>query len=98
MAMDARQSRSPHVQQVLLELLPRLASFDSTVFISDYLDSSVEYMVAYLSKEREKARAFIALGLLAVIAKDRMQPHIAKIFLVVRNCLPPPPGAKSTYV
>jgi FKBP12-rapamycin complex-associated protein len=96
MAMDARQSRSPHVQQVLLELLPRLASFDPRIFIADYLDASVEFVVAYLmSKERDKTRAFIAIGLLAVIAKDRMQPHVRKIFAVVCNCFPQPTGAKS---
>uniref|UniRef100_A0A914W4K3 Serine/threonine-protein kinase TOR n=1 Tax=Plectus sambesii TaxID=2011161 RepID=A0A914W4K3_9BILA len=92
MAMEAQKSRSPSVQHVLLELLPRLAAFDeSTLFVEQYLDQSVEYVLGFLNKEREKGRAFLALGLLSLIAKNGIKRYVPRIVQVVRTGLPPPP-------
>ncbi len=94
MAIEAQKSRSPYVQHVLLELLPRLAAFDdSGTFNDNYLDQTVEYVLGFVNKDREKGRAFLALGLLALISKNAIKRHVPRIVQVVRASLPPPPTA-----
>ncbi|XP_071482072.1 serine/threonine-protein kinase mTOR-like [Diadema antillarum] len=83
-----RNSRSPLIQQTLLNLLPRLAAFEPKRFVSYYLDDTVTYMLISLRREREKSNAFQAVGLLAVAVKGNITDHLSKILDIVRSSLP----------
>ena len=50
-----RMTRVPHIHQVLLEILPRLAAFDPKDFVAKHLPIALPYLVNSL-KGREKDR------------------------------------------
>ncbi|XP_041480411.1 serine/threonine-protein kinase mTOR-like [Lytechinus variegatus] len=83
-----RGSRNPLIQQILLNLLPRLAAFEPKKFVDSYLDDTVNYMLISLRRERERSNAFQAVGLLAVAVKGNITEHLSKILEIVRSSLP----------
>ncbi|KAK6628142.1 hypothetical protein RUM43_001953 [Polyplax serrata] len=90
-ALAQRLSRSPHVQQALLALLPRLAAFNKDKFVSLHLQGSVSYLLASLrGREKERALSFTAIGLVAVAIQEGIKPHLPKIMEFLRVSLPIP--------
>ncbi|XP_071805479.1 serine/threonine-protein kinase mTOR-like isoform X2 [Asterias amurensis] len=83
-----RNSRSPLIQQTLLTLIPRLAAFQPTLFVSHYLDDSVQHLLSSLRRERERSSAFQAVGLLSVAVKHEIMPHLPNILAIVKSALP----------
>ncbi|CAH1240669.1 MTOR [Branchiostoma lanceolatum] len=83
-----RTSRNVLLQQVLLQLLPRLAAFQSQRFVQSYLTDTMSYLLGCLKKERERSTAFQAVGLLAVAVRQEVIAYLNRILDVVRISLP----------
>lgn len=82
-----RVLRHTHIQQGLLNILPRLAAFNTRRFVEQYLPTTMAYLLPTL-KGREKDRAFITTGLIAVAVGDNIKGYIPKILDVIKLALP----------
>lgn len=87
--MSHRNSRSPHIQQVLLLILPRLAAFNRGRFLNNHLHSTLQYLlITVRGRERDRTAAFITIGLLAVAMGDEIKTFVPKIMEVIKLALP----------
>ncbi|CAL1276558.1 unnamed protein product [Larinioides sclopetarius] len=77
-----------HIQQTLLNILPRLAAFQTKRFVTNYLSETMAYLLGCLKRDRERYNSFNAVGLLAVAVKLEIKPYIPKIMEVIRASLP----------
>ncbi|GBN02820.1 Serine/threonine-protein kinase mTOR, partial [Araneus ventricosus] len=77
-----------HIQQTLLNILPRLAAFQTKRFVANYLSETMAYLLSCLKRDRERYNSFNAVGLLAVAVKLEIKPYIPKIMDVIRASLP----------
>ncbi|XP_014771975.1 serine/threonine-protein kinase mTOR isoform X1 [Octopus bimaculoides] len=82
-------NRSSYVQQVMLKAIPRLAAFDPELFSRTYLRDTIVYLLNALRRDKERAAAFQAVGLLAVAVKDNIFSFCNRIMEFVRSALPP---------
>ncbi|KAG8190056.1 hypothetical protein JTE90_023028 [Oedothorax gibbosus] len=80
--------KNVYIQQTLLNILPRLAAFNTRKFVASYLNETMVYLLACLRRDRERYYAFNAVGLLAVAVKLEIKPYIPKIMDVIRAALP----------
>lgn len=88
-ALAQRLSRSPHTQTALLALLPRLAAFNPEKFVKMHLNACMACLLMSLrGREKEREKAFLAVGLVAVAVRQDIEPHLGKIMEIVRASLP----------
>jgi FKBP12-rapamycin complex-associated protein len=67
-----RSLRNSLIQQALLVLLPRLASFNPTKFVQKgYLRETIQYLSAAFKRERERSAAFKANGLVILAVRNQ---------------------------
>ncbi|KAF5280820.1 hypothetical protein FQR65_LT14927 [Abscondita terminalis] len=82
-------ARSPHIQNVLLSILPRLAAFNRIHFSENYLPIAMNYLLNSLKgREKERSNAFVTIGLIAVAMKDLIKPYVSKIIEMIKFALP----------
>lgn len=87
--MAQRVSRSTHIQQILLIILPRLAAFNRVRFMNNHLTSTLHYLLSTLrGREKDRTAAFITIGLIAVAMDEEIKPYVPKIMEVVKLALP----------
>ncbi|CAA9998750.1 unnamed protein product [Nesidiocoris tenuis] len=80
-----KMSKSPHIHQTLLSILPRLAAFNRQKFVDLHLPSVMGYLLGTVrQKEREKSAAFLAIGFIAVAVETDILIHLPKIMETVR--------------
>jgi hypothetical protein len=79
---EARNSKTPYCQQIILELLPRLASFvdiNSAMPFSNVPDATDNI----LSIVNKNAEAMLSLGLLALYRPNEIRPKIPHILNLI---------------
>ncbi|XP_025831250.1 serine/threonine-protein kinase Tor [Agrilus planipennis] len=82
-------SRSPHIQKILLIILPRLAAFNPRRFADKHLPVTMNYLLNTLKgREKERSSAFVTIGLIAVALEDYIKPYVDKIMEVIKMSLP----------
>lgn len=54
-----------------------------------HLNDSVNHLMGCLKKEKERAAAFQALGLLVVAVRVEINPFLQKILEILKGALPP---------
>ncbi|KAH8375520.1 target of rapamycin [Drosophila serrata] len=87
--LEQRSSKSPYVQQALLQILPRLAAFNREVFVEKYLPTCISHLMAILrGKEKDRAVAYITIGYMAVAVQSAIQEHLSGIMSSVKLALP----------
>ncbi|XP_055375785.1 serine/threonine-protein kinase Tor [Condylostylus longicornis] len=87
--MEQRATRSLHVQQSLLQILPRLAAFNRDTFVRKYLNSTIVYLLNILKgKEKDKNSAYITLGFLAVAVERDIDRHLKTVMELIKSALP----------
>ncbi|BFF94581.1 serine/threonine-protein kinase Tor [Drosophila madeirensis] len=87
--MEQRFSKSPYVQQALLQILPRLAAFNREVFVEKYLQICVPHLMQILrGKEKDRTVAYITIGYLAVAVESAIEKHLETIMASVKMALP----------
>lgn len=79
--------RYTHIQQGLLNVLPRLAAFNTVRFVKEFLPMTMSYLLSTL-KGREKDRAFVTAGLIAVAVGEYIMPYVPRIMEVIKLALP----------
>ncbi|XP_058788970.1 serine/threonine-protein kinase mTOR isoform X2 [Phymastichus coffea] len=89
-ALAQRHSRSPHIQQALMQLLPRLAAFRRQSFVAEHLREMVAYLLGALrGRERERAQAFVCLGLTTLaVGEEAARPFLPRLWELIRAGLP----------
>ena len=96
-ARTAALTKSPHIQNGLLLILPKLAAFRRDTFSQKYLGEATAYIDRLLLQDRNR-HAFIAMGLLAVAVRSDIQPHLRTVMSQIRAALPAPPSSASEAV
>lgn len=87
--LDQRVSRSLHVHQVIMSILPRLAAFNREVFVKRHLKVTVNHLMATLKgKEKDKNFAFATIGYIAVAVEHDIEPYIPRIVDLIKQTLP----------
>ena len=82
--------KNSHIQNVIINLLPRLAAANREKFVSDYLDETMVYLNRCLQGKQEKERynSLMAFGLLAVAAEKDIKKYIPNILHILKSLLP----------
>ncbi|XP_054269929.1 serine/threonine-protein kinase mTOR-like [Macrosteles quadrilineatus] len=84
-----RISRTSHILQTLLAILPRLAAFNKEKFVKTHLNPTMVYLLATLrGRDRDRATAFTTIGLIAVAVEKNIKPYLPKIMEIIRASLP----------
>lgn len=89
-----RHSRNAHIQQALMQLLPRLAAFNRERLVAaEQLSSLMSYLLglALRGRDKERSQAFVCLGLMALaLAGDEalLRPYLPRFWELVRAGLP----------
>ncbi|XP_016968569.1 serine/threonine-protein kinase Tor [Drosophila biarmipes] len=87
--LEQRSSKSPYVQQALLQILPRLAAFNREVFVEKYLQTCVSHLMQILrGKEKDRTVAYITIGYMAVAVQSAIEVHLSGIMGSVKVALP----------
>eukprot|EP01117_Protostelium_nocturnum_P014316 TRINITY_DN5444_c0_g1_i3.p1 TRINITY_DN5444_c0_g1~~TRINITY_DN5444_c0_g1_i3.p1 ORF type:complete len:2209 (+),score=787.54 TRINITY_DN5444_c0_g1_i3:161-6787(+) len=85
-----RDNRDKLIKKTVVLVIPRLASFSPEEFIKNYLDLSINHLVASSKKDTDaKKVSFIAIGDISVVVKDSIRPHLDAIMSSVRIALQP---------
>lgn len=87
--LEQRLSKSPHVQQALLQILPRLAAFNREVFVSKYLKVCINHLLSIVrGKEKDRNIAYITIGYIAVAVERDIDKHLKTIMGAIKAALP----------
>ncbi|XP_068151798.1 serine/threonine-protein kinase mTor-like isoform X2 [Drosophila tropicalis] len=87
--LEQRFSKSPYVQQGLLQILPRLAAFNREVFVQKYLRLCVSYLMNILpGKAKDRTVAHITMGYIAVAVERDIEEHLKPIMATIKVALP----------
>lgn len=86
--LKQRVSRSPHIHNTLLAILPRLAAFNKEKFLDAHLSAVMVYLLTTVrSRERDRSAAFLTIGFISICIKNKIKPYLQKIMEVVRHTL-----------
>ena len=82
--------KNSHVQNVIINVLPRLAAANREKFVTEYLDRTMDYINRCLQgrQERDRYNSLMAIGLLAVAAEKDIKKYISNILHVLKSLLP----------
>ena len=82
--------KNSHVQNVIINVLPRLAAANREKFVSKYLDETMGYLNRCLQgrQERDRYNALMAIGLLAVASEKDIKKYIQNILHILKSLLP----------
>uniref|UniRef100_A0AAU7B991 Serine/threonine-protein kinase TOR n=1 Tax=Pyrrhocoris apterus TaxID=37000 RepID=A0AAU7B991_PYRAP len=81
-------SRSPHIHNTLLAILPRMAAFNTDKFVELHLSGVMLYLLTTVrSRERDKSGAFLTIGFIAIAVKIKIKPFLPKIMEVIKTSL-----------
>jgi FKBP12-rapamycin complex-associated protein len=86
--MNQRSSKNPYIIDILLILIPRIAAFNSELFVERHLNETVDYLLNGLRSTRDRSKFFIAIGRLASGVKKNLKPYVPRIMDAIRSCLP----------
>lgn len=87
--LEQRTSKSPYIQQGLLQILPRLAAINREVFVQKYLKTCINHLLNVLkSKEKDRNIAYITIGFIAVAVERDIKSHLKTIMTAIKMALP----------
>lgn len=87
--LNQRNLRNPYVQQTLMVILPRLAAFNRKSFVENHLPIAMNYLLGTLkSREKDRALAFITIGLIAVAVEEDVESYMDRVMEVIKLALP----------
>ncbi|XP_063917186.1 serine/threonine-protein kinase mTOR isoform X2 [Zophobas morio] len=87
--LSQRLSRSSHIQQSFLTILPRLATFDRGNFVKQHLSTVMNHIFNIIkSREKERAKAFVTIGMIAIAVESDIEPYVERIMEIIRMYLP----------
>lgn len=88
--MAQQISRSHHVHQMLLIMIPRLAAFNCDVYTKKHLKSTINHLIMFLkSRQKDKVIAFTTLGLIAVAIETGIKQYLNRIVEIIKETIPP---------
>lgn len=88
--LEQRLSKSPYVQQALLQILPRLAAINREIFVQKYLKICINHLLTVLKgKEKDRNIAYITIGYIAVAVQRDIDKYLKTIMSAIKVALPP---------
>lgn len=82
-----RDHKDRLVRKTVISLLPRLATFYPELFIQNYLNMCMNYLLISLKRDSERGPAFMALGEIAVAVSAHTKPYVENIITAVKTTL-----------
>ncbi|KXS11006.1 FAT-domain-containing protein [Gonapodya prolifera JEL478] len=82
-----RESRDTLVRRTVISLIPAIAAYDVAVFVDNYLNACMAYLLSQLKRERERSPAFVAIGKVAIAVGSHMGPFLDAILQNVKEGL-----------
>lgn len=82
-----KDHREALVRRAVVELIPTLASYNSTEFSSTYLYQCMMYLIEQLRKDRDRTTSFYAIGHVAVAVKQQMSLYLEAILASIKEAL-----------
>lgn len=73
------------IRKCVVNVIPNLAKFNTQLFVSEYLDTSIVYLLGQLRKEKEKNFAFLAVGEIAVAVGQDIAQYLESIFQIIKE-------------
>lgn len=86
--MAQQISRSQHVHQMLLIMIPRLAAFNRELFTKKHLKSTINHLITYIRREKDKTLAFTTLGLISVAVESDINQYLNRIIDIIKLTIP----------
>eukprot|EP01119_Soliformovum_irregulare_P016010 TRINITY_DN4594_c0_g1_i2.p1 TRINITY_DN4594_c0_g1~~TRINITY_DN4594_c0_g1_i2.p1 ORF type:complete len:2365 (-),score=692.80 TRINITY_DN4594_c0_g1_i2:62-7156(-) len=75
------------VRKTIITILPRLAALNPKLFVTDYLNTVIPYLVGLIRKDTEKGKCYISLGEIAIAVGGSIKPFLESIIAVVKTGL-----------
>jgi len=73
-----KENKNKIIQKSLIKLIPTIAAFNSTAFVQNFLEESVNFLLNCLKKDIERKSCFISIGNLAVQIGIHFEKNIWK--------------------
>ncbi|KAF9582493.1 phosphatidylinositol kinase- protein kinase tor1, partial [Lunasporangiospora selenospora] len=83
------------VRRTVISLIPELAAYSPDDFVKHYLPIAMGHLLGQIhsekergsSKESDRANAFLAIGRLALVAKQGIEPYLDDVIHGIKECL-----------
>ncbi|KAI8458016.1 atypical/PIKK/FRAP protein kinase [Phakopsora pachyrhizi] len=85
--LSYKDHREALVRRAVVELIPTLASYNSTEFSVTYLYQCMMYLIEQLRKDRDRTTSFYAIGHVASAVKQQMSLYLEAILASVKEAL-----------
>lgn len=96
--MAQRMLKAQGVPQILLIIIPRLAAFNKEYFLNKYISSTMNYLLSWRSRERDRSMAFTTIGLIASSIDNEIKSYIPKIMDLIKQTLQDTQSKKRVYI
>lgn len=85
MIYKIRENKDVTIRKSVVQLIPDLAFYDTQIFVSEFLTSSMTFLLGQLRKEKDRGYAFIAVGEIAKAVGKDISPFLENIFQIIKE-------------
>lgn len=82
-----REHKELVIRKSVSLMLPALASYDSEIFVKDYLAACMQFLLVQLKKEKERGFSFVAIGKIAIAVGSHIAPYLDGIVVILKESL-----------
>jgi FKBP12-rapamycin complex-associated protein len=82
-----KEHRDPLIRKTVMAMIPDLAKYDPQLFIDNYFETAMQYLLGQLKKDRERASAFNSIGKVSLAVGSSISPYLDSILGSVKECL-----------
>jgi FKBP12-rapamycin complex-associated protein len=79
------QNQYSYIQQIILEIIPRLADFDKDMFTRKYLNNCIIHLNFLLEKKLYKSDVLYCVGFLSLALNNNFQPFSSRFIDSIKN-------------
>eukprot|EP01117_Protostelium_nocturnum_P012841 TRINITY_DN4758_c0_g1_i1.p1 TRINITY_DN4758_c0_g1~~TRINITY_DN4758_c0_g1_i1.p1 ORF type:complete len:2361 (-),score=843.62 TRINITY_DN4758_c0_g1_i1:69-7151(-) len=78
-----RDSNFKAIKRTIITLVPRLALYNPDIFVRDYLNTTLTFLLTTIKKE-EKGRCYLSIGEISMAVGANIKPHAESILTVIK--------------
>lgn len=87
--MGQRMLRAQGVSHILLVIIPRLAAFNTEIYVRKFLKVTMHHLLTSVrSRDKDRTMAFVTIGLLAAAIEDNIRDYLPRIMEQIKYALP----------
>jgi FKBP12-rapamycin complex-associated protein len=83
MILSMREHKSQLIRHTVIQLIPQLAKFNPHHFADQNIATCTEHLLASLSNKKERGAVLLALGEMALVLKERINPVLGSIINII---------------